>query len=206
MTPSRAERTATLIACARDYLSASYPGPGFTRTGAICPYVSRMVAEDKMNVLLAEGVDGTDYEPVLRAALEAAGHALRTIAPGIIDTALVLGFPDLPDDRAEDLLNRLEEALVKPMLAVHMMVATTCQVPGSSPEDPWPKGASSPMPTLVLRRLGPWDAVFMQSEHFARTHHGVYLDWYLTGRMTPQNARTFEEMCARHDLPLVAPA
>ena len=118
----------------------------------------------------------------------------------------MLGFPDLPDDRAEDLLNRLEEALVKPMLAVHMMVATTCQVPGSSPEDPWPKGASSPMPTLVLRRLGPWDAVFMQSEHFARTHHGVYLDWYLTGRMTPQNARTFEEMCARHDLPLVAPA
>jgi len=200
--PPEAQHRETLVAWVRDYLAKPYPGPGFARAGAICPYARQLVADNRMHVMLARDVDGSTHEPVLQAALALGVRTITLVPADDLESAVVLAFPDMPDRAATAALDAAVSALARPLLEVGVMFACASQDPDSCGDDPWPRGARSPMPTFVMRRMGPWDSVFMRSEPFARAHHERYLSWYLEGRMTPQVARSFESMCAPHDLPL----
>jgi|GEM_PF-2603858 len=202
ITPSRAAHASALVAWARDYLSSPYPGPGFSRTGAICPYTRKMVEDDKLLILFADDVDGTDYETVLHAALSLVTHTLATIERDDTGTAAILGFPDMRPEGAIEHLDNVVSSLVNPLLSVGITLVAVYEVLGSSPQDQWPLGARVPMPGLVLRRLGPWDAALSKTEQSSKAHHRLYRDWYLAGRMTPHDALAFEAMCARYTLPL----
>jgi hypothetical protein len=202
ITPRRAAHAGALIAWARDYLSVPYPGPGFSRTGAICPYTRKMVEDDKLLILLADGIDGTEYEKVLQASLSLVTHTLATVGRDDTGTAVILGFPDMTSERGFEHLDTVVSSLVTALLSVGITLVAVYEIPGSSPLDAWPLGARVPMPSLVLRRLGPWDAALSKTEESSTAHHRLYLDWYLAGRMTPHDALAFEAMCAKYALPL----
>jgi hypothetical protein len=202
ITPSRAAHAGALVTWARDYLSHPFPNPGFSRTGAICPYTRKMVEDDKLLILLADDVDGTDYETVLNAALSLVTHTLDTVGRDDTGTAAILGFPDMTPERAFEHLDTVVSSLVNMLLSVGITLVAVCEIPGSTAQDPWPLGARVPMPGIVLRRLGPWDAALSKTEQSSKAHHRLYRDWYAAGRMTPHDALAFEAMCAKYELPL----
>ena len=191
-----------LVDWCHDYLASPYPGPGMTREGPICPYSRKMVEEGKLRVLLAPGLDGSDFEALLAAGL----LLLRTVLDGTtaddVMVAVVLGFPDVLPEH-QDRLNDIEDLLRPARLAAAVMGASVAHAPGSKPTDPWPQGAFVPMPCLVMRRLGTWDAPFaLNAEDTAAAFYRRYLETWRSGAMPMAHAKVFEQVCAKFDLDL----
>ena len=53
----------------------------------ICPYTRKIVEDDKLLILLADDVDGADYETVLHAALPLVTHTLASVGRDDTGTA-----------------------------------------------------------------------------------------------------------------------
>lgn len=192
----------SLVDWCHDYLASPYPGPGMSRQGPICPYSRKMVEEGNLRVLLAPGVDGADLEAMLSAGLALLRAVLDGTTPDQVMVAVVLGFPDL-EVRHHDRIDEVEDLLRPARLAAAVMGAAVAHAPGSHPTDPWPQGAFVPMPCLVMRRLGTWDAPFAQNaEDTARAYHARYLETWQRGDMPLAHAKVFEKACMTFGLDL----
>jgi hypothetical protein len=161
-----------------------------------------MVQDGNLRVLLAPGVDGSDFEELLDAGLLLLRAVLDGTTPDDVMVAVVLGFPDLIPEH-QDQLNDVEDVVRPARLSAAVMGASVAHTPGSKPTDPWPQGAFVPMPCLVMRRLGTWDAPFaLNAEDTAAAFYQRYVETWRRGGMPMAHARLFEQVCAKFNLGL----
>jgi hypothetical protein len=92
-----------------EVISQPYGGPGFQRSGPICPYTSPAAANGELLVEVHEGLDGSDRVAVRDFIAESVNRFCATISRDRWQAAMVIGLPDMlhtfGDDFEEIIIN-----------------------------------------------------------------------------------------------------
>eukprot|EP01116_Phalansterium_solitarium_P013032 TRINITY_DN2986_c2_g1_i2.p1 TRINITY_DN2986_c2_g1~~TRINITY_DN2986_c2_g1_i2.p1 ORF type:complete len:364 (+),score=97.65 TRINITY_DN2986_c2_g1_i2:1003-2094(+) len=179
------ERTAAVyqktVCYVREFLAK--PNPMVGRSGPTCPFVPMSLRKD----LIFMSVIHTDRGVTREWMTELVGHFKQIfldLEPKSgrlsIYKAIMLIFPDVPDDDAPEVIDRVQFALKPVFVAKGLMIgefhknnnATGLRNPNFYP-------LRTPYPTLAIRHMVPSDLAFLSTEQYAPQVRVMFLESFL---------------------------
>jgi hypothetical protein len=147
---------------AKDFLTKPHASLG--RSGHVCPYVSAAIREQKFLLTLLHDADSRPRE-VEQVVLRLGRHFLQLEPRAGRQTQLktiVVLFPDLPKERAGEVINDLHRRL-KPFFLSHGMMLGEFFADNSKPglHNPEFRPLRSDVPLLVIRAMMLTDIAFL---------------------------------------------
>jgi hypothetical protein len=160
--PERLAQAEEVLAWVREYLTKEHPQLG--RSGPVCPYAQRSLAEGQLRVAFHPEVDGGSY-PALRAAVlrraRAMARRIRKQLPGDEYLSFVLLFPALPEER-HGLLDRVHAEMKSALMGRGLMISPfhpRSEKPGQ--HNPDFRASRAPFACVALRPMNVHDINFV---------------------------------------------
>jgi uncharacterized protein DUF6875 len=150
------------------------PHPELGRSGHVCPYVSATMREQRYLLTVLNGA-ATHERETDRVILRLGRH-FSELEPRVGRAAqkktIVILFPDLPEERAGELINAMHQRLKPHFLRAGMMLGEfyrDSDKPGL--HNPAFRPLRSDVPLLVIRTMLPQDICFLADEaRFVRSY------------------------------------
>jgi hypothetical protein len=171
-----------------EVISQPYGGPGFQRSGPICPYTGTAAANGDLLVEVHEGLDGSDRVAVRDFIAESVNRFCATISPDRWQAAMVIGLPDMPHTFGDD----FEEVIINDEMGTwrqqrHAMASAFYnEVPNPTGQEQYPLGLMCPMPMLAVRYMSRLDCRFLTiAPHTLDAYLRLYEPDFLAGTLPP---------------------
>ncbi|HEY3253533.1 MAG TPA: hypothetical protein VGJ91_06280 [Polyangiaceae bacterium] len=160
--PADAVALLSVARWAKDFLTKPHPALG--RSGHVCPYVSAAIREQRFLLTVLRDA-ASQQQRVEQIMLRLGQHFAQLHPKGCrqaqLSTIVVL-FPDLPKERAGDIINELHRRL-KPFFLAHGMMLGEFFPDSSKPglHNPDFRPLRSDVPLLVIRSMMLTDIAFL---------------------------------------------
>jgi hypothetical protein len=162
VSPGRLKLVQEVLRWTEGYLAKPHAQLG--RKGAICPFVKKAMALDRVFIAIHDEIDGRSRARLRSVLLDRTDELLERFpeAPARdVAFSVVIVFPNLPEGRAA-LLDKMHDEMKSSLMARGVMLSPfhpRCQKPARwNPSFPVSR---APFACLVIRHIDPHDIVFV---------------------------------------------
>ena len=190
-----------IIDWANNYLCKSHPQLG--RKGPVCPFVGPSIEKD---LFFFTVYPGNHYDiPSLREIMLSYREIFSEIEPTTGEDAqfkaILALFPDIPLERAVEVIDDTQAQLSKEFAPLGLMIGEFHAGPPPKPGlwNPDFRPLYAPIPMLVIRHMVPTDVLFLQRE---RSLFLAYLDIF-GDRIPPRMRHIAKQAAVKFDIDLL---